>query len=697
MNPAGSHTKDGAPLPPSFLAEGALAQGLQLISPHGIFTTDTELRITSWNEWLVVHGGQPAAAAIGRHLREIAGDLQDRRLLARYERVLKGEVSVLSTALHKYLLAFPSTVPESGQAHMLQTARIAPLRDGDRIIGTVTVIEDVSQREYQSATLLKQQEMDRLLSFALGVLLKANDPVTEISAIFSQVIPLLGLDAFVCYLSDGPTQLRLQAASGITTPQRDAIAVLPLSAAEETAIAQSADFTQLSIASHAVAIQRLNFRSSINFPLAAGRRLFGLVSFASYERAVISAANLKVLARIAGYVAIALDRASRERAIVAASHAKDDFLAALSHELRTPLNPVVLIASDAARNAAYSPEVRESFRMIEKNAQLEARLIDDLLDLTKVERGKLTLDLQKVDAHAVLADAIGTVRGDASDAQLTLSVALTAAHSLVLADFGRLQQVFWNVVKNSVKFTPAGGDIRISTSVEGDNAQLVVQVRDTGIGMHPEEVGRIFNAFTQGDHSVEGRPHRFGGLGLGLAITQKILELHGGRIEAASSGKGKGSTITIRLPLVQASASPLLPAESNPADRDGGLPAVLGARLLLVEDHEATRSTMKMLLEKRGYEVVDAGTCAGALRAAEAQTFDLVLSDLGLPDGDGVELMSILRERFGLKGIALTGYGMEHDIQRSNQAGFIAHLTKPINASLLDRTINQVFEASSED
>lgn len=697
MSAAGNQSPSRSALQAPFVEKSALAQSLQLISPHGIFTTDADLRITSWNGWLVTHSGKPAATVIGRRLNEVTDDARVHRLLARYARVLNGEISVLSTALHKYLLPFPTTVPESGQPYMLQTARIAPLREGDRVVGTVTIIEDVTHREHQSSVLLKQQEMDRILSFALSALLKAENPATELNAIFAQVIPLLGLDAFVCHLAGG-RRLQLQAAAGINNAQREALATLPLTEAEDHEIAQIADFTQLKLAAHAAAIQRLNFFSSINFPIATGRRFFGLVTFASYERALISAANLKALARIAGYVAIALDRASRERAVVEASQAKDNFLAALSHELRTPLNPVVLIASDAARNPAYPDTAREAFRMIEKNAQLEARLIDDLLDLTKVERGKLTLDLQKVDVHAVLIDAINTVRTDAEEGQITLFIDLEAERSLANADAGRLQQVFWNVIKNAVKFTPAGGEIRISTAVDDAAAELVIHVSDTGIGMHPDEISRIFNAFTQGDHLVDGQAHRFGGLGLGLAISQKILDLHGGRIAASSAGKGQGSTITMQLPLTRgAAAVGAAPAANGPAsgtESRGARPAT-ARRILLLEDHDPTRRAMQVILTRKGYDVTGVETCAAALAAAAQQSFDLVLSDIGLPDGDGVEIMRTLRDKYGLRGIALTGYGMEHDVQRSAAAGFLAHLTKPINATLLDRTIGDILSNAS--
>jgi CheY-like chemotaxis protein len=213
--------------------------------------------------------------------------------------------------------------------------------------------------------------------------------------------------------------------------------------------------------------------------------------------------------------------------------------------------------------------------------------------------------------------------------------------------------------------------------------------------MDPEEISRVFSAFVQGDHAVAGTTHRFGGLGLGLAITRKLLELHSGAIEARSPGKGKGSTFLVRLPLI----TPLTPDESGaPSSRteDGArssqVPFGAARRILLVEDHDVTRTTLSRLLVRRGFQVTSVPSATKACDAARDVRFDLVLSDIGLPDGDGFSLMRKLRDEFGLKGIALTGYGMDEDLARSTDAGFFAHLTKPISASVLDRSLEQAFQ-----
>ncbi|HEV2327748.1 MAG TPA: PAS domain S-box protein [Verrucomicrobiae bacterium] len=362
----------------------------------------------------------------------------------------------------------------------------------------------------------------------------------------------------------------------------------------------------------------------------------------------------------------------------AANRAKDDFLAALSHELRTPLNPVLLLASDGIRNADFPPQARMDFDTIRKNIELEARLIDDMLDLTRITRGKLTLDARPVDIHMALHDAAGTVRADLDSKKIELALNLAAKKPIVCGDAVRLRQIFWNVLKNAVKFTPAGGKITVETrSLPGE--MLVVKITDTGIGMEAKELERVFGAFAQGTHS-------FGGLGLGLAISRALVELHAGSIRAESSGKGKGATFLIELPVATEIEHCDEPAAGAPPSRPEPLKKIPARdiRILLVEDHEPTRESLTHLLSRRNYQVTPVGSLAEARSLAGKKKFNLLISDIGLPDGNGCELMEEMKKDSNLKGIALTGYGMEQDISRSYAAGFIAHLTKPVRMESLD-------------
>ena len=239
---------------------------------------------------------------------------------------------------------------------------------------------------------------------------------------------------------------------------------------------------------------------------------------------------------------------ARDRAL-AASRAKDDFLATLSHELRTPLSPVLLLASEGAANAELSPEVRADFATIAENVALEARLIDDLLDVTRIVRGKLSLDLRPVDLHAALQAAVAMVQAELREKNVSLTLQLEAGSQPMLGDDVRLKQIFWNIIKNAVKFTPHGGAIVVETRAEPDGSRLSIRFTDTGLGMTAGEIARAFDAFSQGDHASPGAPRVFGGLGLGLAISRQLVELHAGSITAASAGRNQGTTFRIELPL----------------------------------------------------------------------------------------------------------------------------------------------------
>ncbi|HEV7867835.1 MAG TPA: PAS domain S-box protein [Chthoniobacteraceae bacterium] len=376
---------------------------------------------------------------------------------------------------------------------------------------------------------------------------------------------------------------------------------------------------------------------------------------------------------------------SAKEAAEAASRAKDNFFAALSHELRTPLAPVLLSASELRDDERLPADVREQMAMMERNIALEARLIDDLLDLTRITRGKLPIRAEPCDTHSLLSHAIDIVRDEARAKNIALDLTLTAERSGLVGDPGRLQQVFWNLLKNAVKFTPAGGRIAIKTHDDAENQRLVLEVTDTGVGFDPGAADRIFLPFEQAGREGD---HRFGGLGLGLAIARAIVDLHGGVIRAESPGSGHGATFTVELPGAIAPPHGMLTAEPlHPGKHAQSAPL----RILLVEDHEPTMAVLVRLLTRAGHQVIPAGTVAAGLAAAETASYDIVISDLGLPDGTGLELIAALRIRKpDLRAIALSGYGMEEDLIRTKEAGFVAHLVKPIDFEQLRRALREL-------
>jgi CheY-like chemotaxis protein len=353
---------------------------------------------------------------------------------------------------------------------------------------------------------------------------------------------------------------------------------------------------------------------------------------------------------------------------------------------------VLLIASEAANNTRLPADVREDFDTIAKNATLEARLIDDLLDLTRIAHGKMSLDRRVMDLHAVLADALETITAELREKEQTLNVKLSANAHYIFGDPARIQQVFWNVLKNAVKFTPQGGTVTVESGHDATAPdRCFVQIRDSGIGMSRDEVRRVFDAFVQGDHARQSGPHRFGGLGLGLAISQMLVSLHGGTIVADSDGKDQGSLFRIEFPCASKnSVEEEASLSTQPAQEtmDSRSPSGREWRILVVEDHLATRVSLARLLQRRGHDVTCASSVAEALDCASKKSFDLVVSDIGLPDGDGYSLMSRLREDYQLTGIALSGYGMEQDIARGRAAGFNEHLIKPVSVHALDRALH---------
>ena len=387
----------------------------------------------------------------------------------------------------------------------------------------------------------------------------------------------------------------------------------------------------------------------------------------------------------------AAERAEREvraakEAAESANRAKDHFLAVLSHELRTPLTPTLTTIQSMEADPALPAAFREQVQMIRRNVELEVRLIDDLLDLTRVSRGKLELNLQRTDVHDVLRQAVAICDSDLRGKQLTLTVDEAAAGTAVQADPARLQQILWNLLKNAVKFTDAGGRVAVRTYNDGngDGCWLGVEVTDTGIGIEPAVLARIFAAFEQGGRQIT---RQFGGLGLGLAISRALAEQHGGTLTAASDGAGRGATFTLRLPVAAAVAA----TAANPAPAGGCAADTLdGCRVLLVDDHLDTARAMGKLLKTWGCQVQTADTVAGALKAAEATRPDVLISDIGLPDGSGLDLIRQLLSRQSVRGIAVSGFGMEEDLARSRAAGFAQHLVKPVDVNRLRQTLRGV-------
>jgi PAS domain S-box-containing protein len=369
-----------------------------------------------------------------------------------------------------------------------------------------------------------------------------------------------------------------------------------------------------------------------------------------------------------------------------ANSLKDEFLATLSHELRNPLNVVIGYADILLRSGeAHKHEfVLQAAKTIRRNALAQSRLVSDLLDLSRLQMGKLSLDLKPVSFSTIIADAIETVRDAATARDIALNVDIDSETFVVEGDPIRLAQIAWNLLNNAVKFTPAEGLINVSLTRVGDEAYLTVQ--DTGQGISPEFLPHVFEIFRQADAS-SSRRHE--GMGIGLALVKQLAELHGGRVCVESPGSGQGATFTVWIPLFLEDAGVSLPEDSVAA-------AALNAKsILVVDDSRETTEMLTTLLTNEGARVASASCGEDALRLVRENKFDLVISDISMPEMDGYQLLQEIRGLSNLKNVpalALTGYGRLVDIDRAQAAGFARHLTKPLDIARLLEIVRELTE-----
>lgn len=386
-----------------------------------------------------------------------------------------------------------------------------------------------------------------------------------------------------------------------------------------------------------------------------------------------SAAGLFVLVRrSAASIEIAQRQAERS------NRAKDQFLTILSHELRTPLTPALLNASALRSDPKLPADARETAAEIAEQIMAEARMIDDLLDVSGIASGKIHIDRRPVDLHALIHRVANALRSTAEAKSLHIERRLDAADCVVTGDEFRLEQVVRNVLGNAIKFTPHNGRVTVATSVS--DRQLVIEVTDTGVGISPELMKRLFHPFEQADRTIS---RQFGGLGLGLSLCRHLLELHDGTITATSEGEGRGACFRITLPLA-APAAPAVAVSNGQPFGEAGVPL----RILLVEDDRETRSAMAVLLRSMGHSVITAGCVIDAERCIHnSGSIDVLITDIRLPDGNGRDLLEPARLRHGAAGIAMSGLAAPEDVERSLEMGFSCHLVKPFVPSQVSQAL----------
>jgi CheY-like chemotaxis protein/two-component sensor histidine kinase len=382
----------------------------------------------------------------------------------------------------------------------------------------------------------------------------------------------------------------------------------------------------------------------------------------------------------------------------------------LSHELRTPLNPILGWAKLLQQRKLDAAQTQMALNTIERNAQLQTQLIDDLLDISRILRGKLTLEQAPVDLGQVIISALETVRLAAESKSLQIQTIISPAVGLVNGDAGRLQQVIWNLLSNAVKFTPKGGRVEIqleqveeggrggeadekfSVALSSQSSYAQIIVTDTGKGINLDFLPYVFEHFRQEDGATT---RKFGGLGLGLSIVRQIVEMHGGKVSVDSSGEGLGATFTVQLPLAPPSSQ--LPSQESTVVL---IPDLSSIRILVVDDEIDSREFVTFVLEQAGASVTSVSSGIEALQAIEQSMPDLIISDIGMPEMDGYMLLQqtrLLESVQHIPAIALTAYAGEYDRQQAFQAGFQQHLSKPIDPNALIQTIINLMGGNSHD
>ncbi len=537
------------------------------------------------------------------------------------------------------------------------------------------------------ATLRKQSERQRLLGEAAAILLSTDEPNAMMHALFAKIAPHFGLDAYFNYMrNEAGDALWLESFDGISSDEARAAERLAVGEEVSGLVAQRreslvASNVQSSTEPRLQLAKSYGIRAYACHPLVAESRLLGTLSFGSRQRDQFDADEIAFMQTICHYVTAAYERVRLIRQLRDADRRKDEFLATLAHELRNPLAPI--------RNALHimqladddSAAVDQARTMMERQLRQMVRLIDDLLDVSRITRGKLDLRKERVELATVISNAVDTTRPLIEAAGHSLTISLPPEPVFLDADPMRLAQVFSNLLNNAAKYTDRGGRLWLTATHNAN--QVAIAVRDNGIGIPAEALPTVFEMFAQVDRSLEKSQ---GGLGIGLTLVKRLVEMHGGTVEARSEGVGKGSEFIAHLPRVPARKSPRrLQSDSIRAQ------ARMSCRILIADDNRDAAESMSLLLRMMGNEVRTVHDGIQAVEEASAFRPDVVLLDIGMPRLNGYDVARAIREQrwgAGMLLVAMTGWGQDEDKRRADEAGFDQHFTKPVNPAALERLIS---------
>ena len=623
--------------------------------------------------------GRPVRDVVGRHLREVLGESVYSVIAPHVRAALAGREAT-----------FEATLAYRDRMRSVRATYVPDVAADGRVLGFVAHVTDISE--------LKQVEQEREglrrnadeLARVARILTESLDVTDVAQHIADSILPLFRAQSSVVRLLQPDGALACVAIAGKWLENfRPGYLLGPGVGLVGRAIAERRPLWTSDILDEPSVVLPADFRRGLAgagvravlaVPLQVKGEVIGAMSTAHPEVRTFSQPEVDLLQAFADQAALAMrtvqlfarEQAARAEA-EAANRAKDEFLALLAHELRNPLAPIVTAAALLRRPGPAPALVQRSAGIVERQARNLARLLDDLLDVSRITRGRIELRWQTVAVADAVGRAVEAVRPLVDERQHTLTVAVPPTPLVVEADPTRLEQIIVNVLNNAVKYTPAGGRIHVEAAEQA--GQVVLRVRDSGVGISAEMLPRIFDLFAQGDQSLA---HSSGGLGVGLTLVRRLVELHGGRVQVNSEGPGLGSEFTIQLPLSRS------PATAAPGTAPAPAPGPT-ARVLIIEDNADARHTLRWLLEADGHQVEDVADGPSGVARAEASAPDVVLVDIGLPGMDGYDVARRLRAGLGARPIlvAISGYGQTEDRRRSAEAGFDAHLTKPVAAETL--------------
>jgi signal transduction histidine kinase/DNA-binding response OmpR family regulator len=568
---------------------------------------------------------------------------------------------------------------------VLRTALKARRRQYELRDHIETLNESIADRVRATDELRKQSYRLRMLWESASVLLATDDPEQMLRGLFEKIAHDLGVDLYFNFMvNESGDGLTLESCMGI--PEDDARRIRRMEFGQaicgNVALRREpivATFIQASNDPMVQLVKQYGVRCYACNPLLAEDRLLGTLSFASRTRNRFSAEELEFLRTICEYVTIAYERVRLVKQLRESDRHKDEFLATLAHELRNPLAPIVN-GMQVMRLSADDPvATAKMLEIVERQVGQMIRLIDDLLDVNRIGHGKIQLQKRPVDLAEVAAAAVETSKPLIESRRHELTVTLPPQRIVVEADSARLAQILANLLNNAAKYTEPGG--RISLVGERQGSDVVLTVEDTGIGIAPSMLPRVFDMFAQSERTIARSD---GGMGIGLTLVKRLVEMHGGRVEAHSDGIGKGSRVSVRLPIV-VEASLGVWAEEPPPPRPAPKASL---RILVVDDNHDSASTLAMMLQIVGHQVRTGGDGAEGIELAEKFRPDVILLDLGMPKLNGYETCEAIRGKPWSAStiiIAMTGWGQEDDRRRTRAAGFDHHFVKPVDpAALID-------------